>query len=58
MHTRRFYTAPELRQVTAAGLRIRAQRGVRYCRTLAVCRQWILEPAFARCRDTSYGRQA
>ena len=47
MHTRRFYTAPELRrQITAAGLRIRArrERPVLPGRSLFVA-GWILEPA-------------
>jgi len=50
MHTRRFYTAPELRrQIAGAGLRIHAQRErpVLPGRSLFVA-GWILEPASAR----------
>ena len=51
MHTRRFYTAQELRRdVVAAGLRVRSrrERPVLPGRSLVVA-GWILEPAFARC---------
>jgi ubiquinone/menaquinone biosynthesis C-methylase UbiE len=56
MHTRRFYTADELRRdVMAAGLRIRSrcERPVLPGRSLVVA-GWMLEPAFAQSATTGF----